>query len=255
VLAINPANELARRGLERLGGEPSPAPPSPQPKPARQPDPVPSTPPQPAESFWQPDAEPLGPETALPEEPVWQSEITPAGPAPAQPAEDKGKGCGVGWLLWVFVIGMAIVFACAVTLVLAQRLGTGLDLAGSGSPGSSGSSDGQITSVVYENIAAHNAESIDRYIATMHSRSPGYRSLEETLSEMYSTFDLNTTITNVAVLKSSSTRAEVSFVLTTRKVRGPAFRDNRITGVFILRQEDGKWRLYDQEIDDIEYLE
>ena len=109
--------------------------------------------------------------------------------------------------------------------------------------------------MVHENIAAHNAESIDRYIATMHSRSPGYKDLESALSEMYSTYDLSAKITNVAVLKSSNTRAEVSFILTTRKLRGPAFRDNRITGVFILRKEDGKWRLYDQKVEDIEYLE
>ena len=66
----------------------------------------------------------------MPEEPVWQSETTPTGPAPAQPAEDKGKGCSASWLLWVFVIVMGIVFACAVALVLFQRLGPGLELGG-----------------------------------------------------------------------------------------------------------------------------
>ena len=72
---------------------------------------------------------------------------------------------------------------------------------------------------------------------------------------MYASYDLDTRVSGVELLKTSGDEARVSFVLVTRKVRGPAFRDNRIEGVFILRKEGGAWKLYDQEIDEIEYLE
>jgi len=75
------------------------------------------------------------------------------------------------------------------------------------------------------------------------------------LRDVYRNFDLQHTITGVELLKSSSDRAEASFILTTRRVRGPSFRDNRTTGVFILRKEEGRWKLYDQRIEDVEYLE
>ena len=112
-----------------------------------------------------------------------------------------------------------------------------------------------ITSVVYENIAAHNAEDVERYMATLHSDAPNYDETRNILADMYRNYDIEHTITGVDLLKSSKDRAEVSFVLTTRKLQGPSFRDNQVTGVFILRKEDGRWKLYDQKVDDIEYLE
>jgi hypothetical protein len=42
--------------------------------------------------------------------------------------------------------------------------------------------------------------------------------------------------------------------LVTRKLRGPAFKDNQITGVMIMRPEDGAWKLYNQDIDSVVYL-
>ena len=92
-------------------------------------------------------------------------------------------------------------------------------------------------------------------MATIHSQAPGRDEMRKTLEEMYRTYDTQHTLAGVDLLKSSGTRAEVSFTLTTRKIWGPAFRDNRIVGVFILRKEDGRWKLFDQKIDDIEYLE
>ena len=71
VLVINPANELARRGLERLGAEPPPPPPpAPQPAPAWQPEPVALTPVQADEPAWQPEPVALTPVQA--DEPAWQ---------------------------------------------------------------------------------------------------------------------------------------------------------------------------------------
>ena len=75
------------------------------------------------------------------------------------------------------------------------------------------------------------------------------------LEDVYRNYDMEYTLAGVKLLKSSGTRAEVSFTLTTRKIWGPAFRDNVVVGVFILRKEDGRWKLYDQRVDDIEYLE
>ena len=92
-------------------------------------------------------------------------------------------------------------------------------------------------------------------MATLHSGAPNYDKTREVLLEAYQTYDIDHTLSGVELLESTKDRAEVAFVLTTRKIRGPSFRDNRVTGVFILRKEDGLWKLYDQKVDDIKYLE
>jgi hypothetical protein len=71
---------------------------------------------------------------------------------------------------------------------------------------------------------------------------------------MYRTFDLDTRLRNVQLVQATDREARVSFVLVTRKVRGPAFRDNQIEGVMTLRKDDGEWKLFGQEVDDIKYL-
>jgi hypothetical protein len=59
------------------------------------------------------------------------------------------------------------------------------------------------------------------------------------------------------IASQTSTRVEVAFVLTTRKVRGPAFRENQVIGVVTLKKDkdDGdKWKIYSQTTDDVIYL-
>ena len=49
--------------------------------------------------------------------------------------------------------------------------------------------------------------------------------------------------------------ATIFFVLTTKKINGPTFRDNRVTGTMYLRKVDGAWKIYDQKISNVEYLD
>jgi uncharacterized membrane protein len=47
----------------------------------------------------------------------------------------------------------------------------------------------------------------------------------------------------------------VKYVQITKKVSGPAFRDNKVTGIHILKKSDGKWKIYNTEIKDVKYLD
>jgi ketosteroid isomerase-like protein len=234
VLAISPANAMARRGLEHLQAvEPPPV----SPVPAA----TPTLPAVPA-----PVASPTPHIVPSPQVPSLEG----ASRLPAAAAKEKRAQGGVDWLVVVGVVGVVGVMCCIAFMLIAQ-------FGRSQSQGAASPTDypGEITSVVYENIAAHNAEDADRYMATLHSGAPNYDITRQTLIDMYRSYDLQHTVTDVELLKVSGDRAEVSFTLTTRKVRGPAFRDNRVVGVFIMRKEDGRWKLYDQRVDDIEYLE
>jgi hypothetical protein len=111
-----------------------------------------------------------------------------------------------------------------------------------------------VTAVIFENIRASNTENYGRYMATIHSKSPAYKSTEAMTKEAFSLFDLSYQVSKVRVIEQKRDRAVVAFVLTTKKIRGPSFRDNRITGEMILRKENGVWKIYDQKVDNITYL-
>ena len=108
--------------------------------------------------------------------------------------------------------------------------------------------------VIIDNIRASNAESIPHYMATIHSKSPSYQSTKKLTEQAFGLFDLSYEISGVKIVKQNKNEAVVAFTLTTQKIRGPSFRDNRITGDMILRKEDGKWKIYNQVVHDIKYL-
>jgi hypothetical protein len=115
----------------------------------------------------------------------------------------------------------------------------------------------EITVVIYENIRASNAKDYDGYMATIHSKSPNYNATKEGIKTAFSDeYTLSYRLSDVYVIEQQRSRAVVHFVLTTRLIRGPSgFRDNRVTGEMKLRTEDGAWKIYDQEVIEIEYLD
>ncbi len=108
--------------------------------------------------------------------------------------------------------------------------------------------------VIIENIRASNAENVNYYMSTIHSKSPSYQTTKNMTKEAFSLFDLSYKVSGLKIIKQTKNEVVVAFTLTTRKIRGPEFRDNRINGEMVLRKEDGKWKIYNQVVHDVNYL-
>lgn len=115
--------------------------------------------------------------------------------------------------------------------------------------------DGEIISVIYENLRAAQDEDLEAYMATIHEQSPIYASTEQLTSQGFDSYDLTYDLEYVQVIEKSDSEARVDFVQTTRKVNGPAFRDYKITGIYILRKSSEKWKIYLLRTQKIEYLD
>jgi hypothetical protein len=116
------------------------------------------------------------------------------------------------------------------------------------------SSPDDLYASIYNNIRAANSENITAYMGTIHSKSPLYGQTERLIEEAFTKYDLSYYVSELEIEEQSKSQAEIHFLLTTRKIRGPAFRDNSIEGIFIMRPEDGVWKIYDQKVIDIQYL-
>lgn len=107
---------------------------------------------------------------------------------------------------------------------------------------------------IYSNIRAANSENITAYMATIHSESPLYDQTERLIKDAFIEYDLSYYVSELEIEKQSKSQVEIHFLLTTRKIRGPAFRDNVVEGIFIMRPEDGVWKIYNQKVTDVQYL-
>ncbi len=164
--------------------------------------------------------------------------------------EQKQKRGRLESVLLVALIGMTAL--CVISLACALLFPKSSPLASAG--GGKTQSMDDYTAVVVENLRASNAEEIDAYMATIHSRSPLYDQTEASLSDIFQNYDLSYHLDKLELMDAKPAEIQLAFELTTVKLRGPGFRDNTIKGVMILRQEGGQWKIYDQQVDQVEYL-
>lgn len=112
-----------------------------------------------------------------------------------------------------------------------------------------------VFAVVRAQVKALNKRDASAALACMHPEAPGLDRTRQTTLEVTATFDLIYMLQNLALDALSEDEARVRFTQLTRKVSGPEFRNNRVTGVHTLRKYQGAWRLYYTQVLNIEYLE
>jgi hypothetical protein len=267
VLTLDPENTFAKKGLAMLGPAPEPPPPQVTTDPAPSVD-EPAIYEEPAAEqgsssyvvyedtpSTQRDSEPVvyedrsapqassdhAMQAAAPAAAVRPTETPPAKEKAAEPEAKKGST-----LLWVLgitalVVGIGLV-GLALIGVLTQEPAAAVD------------TKEAVLGVIVENIAAHNAEDVERYMDTIHRFSPARFTTRAMLEQSYSQFDLSSQIYGLQIIEMDKREAKVSFILITKKIRGPAFRDNRVEGTMILRKQGKEWKLYGQEVENITYL-
>jgi hypothetical protein len=183
-----------------------------------------------------------------PAQAVVQAEPTAAEqPTPQEDQKEQAEPKKGSTLLWVLgILALVVGIGCvglAIIGTLVQEPSTPVD------------TKEAVLGVIVENIAAHNAEDIDRYMETIHRFSPARLTTRAMLETSYRNYDLSSRIYELKIIEMDKREAKVSFVLITKKIRGGAFNDNRIEGTMVLRKQGKEWKLYTQEVDEVTYLD
>ena len=134
----------------------------------------------------------------------------------------------------------------------------GIGIISSGGLSSLGSSqptptDQQLFDVLHTNAQAGVTKTWTAYMATIHPNSPLYDQTEDALKDMFAQFDLDFEFYDLTVTSLKSNEAKIHFSLMTRKRAGPDFRNNIVIGTMILRPDNGVWKIYNQEVEDVQY--
>lgn len=148
-------------------------------------------------------------------------------------------------LLIFFLVGAV---CCVVTLVVSQLSGfdpletlQGLTAAAD-EPVLESSTN--VLTVVDEHYLALNAEDVNRVMATVHPSSPMYQTNRILWTALFGQFDLTTTVEGVELLTQSEQEAVVALTVTTQKLTGPSYQNNRINKLLTFRPDNGQWKLY-----------
>ena len=108
--------------------------------------------------------------------------------------------------------------------------------------------------VVQENIKAMNNEDLDKAMAMIDEQSASYDQTKQMAKKIFELYDLKYELDSLRVITQNDDEARVGCIQTTTKVRGPAFRDNRIDFVHTLRKVEGVWKIYNSKVVKIDYL-
>ena len=154
----------------------------------------------------------------------------------------KTGNCTLIAILAIIIMGLSV----AVLLLIVQNPSS-LNL-GSEQP------VGDVRDMIYLNMDAANTEDLDLYMDTIHPKASGRIVTKLAMQNLFNEYDLSYKVSALEVIAMTEEEARVTFELTTRKLSGPAFQDNWLSGIMILRLDDGKWKIYDQEVLDVVYL-
>jgi hypothetical protein len=110
-------------------------------------------------------------------------------------------------------------------------------------------------SVIEANAKYMTEENFDKVMDTIDKDSPAYASSESMVKKLFDLYDLNYKIISMKVINESNDEAQVEFVQETTKIKGPAFKNNRVDGIHILRRDDNSWKIYSTKITNIQYLD
>jgi hypothetical protein len=114
--------------------------------------------------------------------------------------------------------------------------------------------DPAIEALFRSNFSYAQNEKLSEYMSTIDPSAPMRGQTEVIVKKLFSTYDLSYDLESIEVISEDSTQAVVRVSQTTKKVKGPDFRDNRIVTTNKLRKSGDQWKIFDSKVEKIEYL-
>lgn len=107
--------------------------------------------------------------------------------------------------------------------------------------------------VLEDNVEALMAKDLDGYMETIHGESPAYESTKETITEFFE-YSLDIELADLEMKEQSEDEAVVHYTQRTIEKDSGDFENNETRGEHILRPDDGKWKIYESEIFEVNPL-
>ena len=111
-----------------------------------------------------------------------------------------------------------------------------------------------ISAMFAQQTDAANKGDIVAYMATIDPQSAGYLKTKDAMTKVFAAYKLKFTAESFKVLSVKGATAQVQTTMVTKKISGPAFKNNRLKMTINLIKRSGKWLMTSSKIGAIEYL-
>ena len=108
---------------------------------------------------------------------------------------------------------------------------------------------------VKSQIQATNNEDLDGFMSYIHPDSPDFPDARARAAKVFADNDLRTTLESLEPDSVTEGEVKARFVQRTEKLSGLPFRNNRVSGIHILRRDGAMWKIYSTRTDKVDYLD
>ena len=112
----------------------------------------------------------------------------------------------------------------------------------------SGSLEAALRQVVEDNLAAYNSEDPSRTLASVHTKSPAYASMQEALPEQFGALDARTELEAFTYIGHDNEFAVARVRYRTVGETAEPFMNNIVDTMTFFYQEDGAWKYWDNYV-------
>jgi ketosteroid isomerase-like protein len=151
---------------------------------------------------------------------------------------------------------MRLHFAClAMSACLLLGMAAGVPAQERAVTKSSAATESELRKTISENITTTQAEDLDAMMKTIHSSSPLYQQTRQQVSQIFGKgLGLKYELLSLKYLASDGDYAFARVRQRTTKTPPGGFRNNEIDMIVAFRKEEGTWRIWNQAILEINYL-
>ncbi len=112
-----------------------------------------------------------------------------------------------------------------------------------------------IENMIRKHLHAIEIENLELLEETIHPNSPSRAQSLAITKKLWQIYDVKYRLDEFEVVEINGNEAVVRTTMTVKKVRGPAFQDNQITMLNVVRKDtDGKWKIYSSKIEKIKAI-
>lgn len=112
-----------------------------------------------------------------------------------------------------------------------------------------------LRAVLEQNMKSLNDKSPDLGMAAIHSQSPVYDATRNGMKRCIGNYDVRFELQSFSYIGRDVEYAVARVSQKTKRISGPAFRDNIVDVMHIFRQEYGKWKIWQSAVLSVTYLD
>lgn len=150
---------------------------------------------------------------------------------------------------WIILVAVAMSISLAGCGATTSKNNT----VSSGASSTLNVNDQNVLSPINGKVKAINDKKLSEYLSNYIANTSTYSTQKTEMTKYFQNYTVKASITDEKVLNKTSTDAQIQYVVSTKKVKGPSFLDSNTLYISNLKNVDGEWKINDESVIKVEF--